>query len=205
MDPTDPLHRQCCGRERRPGSPRTHQRLRTPIAHSRRRLHDRRLRPRPHSPHRLLVSPDPLRRVYELNVPAGIADLSRRPEQQHTLARSAGTLGDSARTRVGAVSVDSDQSRELLVGVGRLHNDLPAAVATALATHTVRKTRRPTLRARRQARRHDLVLRATLVRARVRLSLLWDGHEAVQCTDLAVLLARALVVLAAQQPPIPSP
>ena len=59
-----------------------------------------------------------------------------------------------------------------------------ATNANAIATHAVRKTRRPALRARRKARRHDLVLRAALVGARVRLSLLWDGHEPVQCTEV---------------------
>ena len=112
------------------------------------------------------------------------------PVHAHGHARPAGALGDHlegrrrrrarrARSRPdlgprAARSPDGPAS-----GRGRRQarrDDLAALVVAADRADPVRQARRLAVRAVREARRVDLVLRAALVRARVRLSLLGDGH-----------------------------
>src|SRR6185312_10364831 len=63
-------------------------------------------------------------------------------------------------------------------------DDFAPAVVAALGADPVREAGRVALRARGEARRLDLVLGAPLVRARVRLLLLWNCHAAGESSGL---------------------
>ena len=84
---------------------------------------------------------------------------------------SSATVTRSVMTRVRLVVV------LVIEVVARDRHDLPAAVGAAVRADAVRAPRLTALRAGPQRRRRDLVLRPALVRARVRLLLLRDGHE----------------------------
>lgn len=59
-------------------------------------------------------------------------------------------------------------------------NGLAAVIETTLAADAVRQLRRATARALVRVLGRDLVLRPALVRARVTLFLLWDGHNEIR-------------------------
>jgi hypothetical protein len=64
----------------------------------------------------------------------------------------------------------------IVVVIVHMH-DFDAAVMTALGAYAMGTARCMALGALGKRRGTDLVLRATLVRARVGLFLLWDGHS----------------------------
>ncbi len=120
------------------------------------------------------------------STPAGCSlDLRGGAEQQHArppLRRERRARRDLCRSEVGAVGVDRDDHR--LTRRGRAPpprvfdrcGDLAARVGAAHRAHPVRAARAVAARAHAQRGRRDLVLRAALGGAAVRLLLLGDGH-----------------------------
>ena len=125
----------------------------------------------------------------DLDALGHLADLGRGPEQQHAHAVLGHRGGSAARDlggavvgpvrvnrdgdRVGHRPLASDRGRDR---ARRLPRHLAPVVEAAVRAHAVRTARRVALRAAVQRRRGDLVLRAALGGARMRLLLLGDGH-----------------------------
>ena len=130
-----------------------------------------------HGGHRVLPRLDRLRCVDELGVRSrGVGDLGRPGRTGARAARSGRRL---RRLRPAPGRRRSRRPRSLVVCVdpGLLHDDLAAGVGTAVRADPVRPPRRVAARAVAEARGLDLVLRAALVRPRMGLSLLGNGHE----------------------------
>src|SRR3954468_3699377 len=94
-----------------------------------------------------------------------------RPPAATTAAPLSAPFASSAITATARLFVE--------VG-GRLGDDRLALVVATRAAHAVRQLLLVALRALVRAGRGDLVRRAPLVRARVRLLLLWDGNGGSQ-------------------------
>src|ERR1019366_5715926 len=158
-----------------------------------RSLHDRGLRRRSQRTHRIGALGDRSRRIHDLYTlrQGGCgSELSLRPEQQYPrtlLGRKRGAGGNLGRTHVRTVAIDRHDRRGhlrllvvvvvLAVVVGALHHDLPSCVRTAHWTHPMRSPGAVAFRTRVHRRRTDLVLRAALRRAAVRLLFLGYGHR----------------------------
>ena len=161
MHAVDALDVQERGNQRRAGRSRGNERIATAVGDCPRGLDDRRVRARANGAGRLLV----------------VADRGqRRAEELDLEARDPRTLGSGLGAVVGPVRVERDHRARLLAGDFR-RDDLAAGVGAAVRTDTVRHARRSAVRARAMGERADLVGRAALVRAAVRLLLLRDRHS----------------------------
>ena len=117
------------------------------------------------------------------STPAGTAPISAAGPNRSTpmpcAAARRGARGDLAGTEIGPARIHGDRDHGAAVRaglVGARCDHFAALVAAADRADPVGQPRAVALRAGVVRRRADLVLRATLGRARVRLLLLGDGH-----------------------------
>ncbi len=159
------------------------ERVGPPVGDGLHRLDDRGVGRAPYGPGGIRVLGDRDRRVDDLDVRRALTHLRARSEQDHAHTLDEGsTSSHLGRTPVGAVRVDRDghHCRFLVVVVVivivRDVHDPATAVGAAVRAHPVRAARLVALRAGVDRGRGDLVLRAALARASVRLLLLGNGH-----------------------------
>src|SRR4051812_45377137 len=109
---------------------------------------------------------------------AGPNKITRRPPAAARAAPRATSAGPRSAPLTSTATVRGERALVLVIVLGVVHvHDLAPGVEPAVRADPVRPARPAALRARVHRGRGDLVLRAALRRARVRLLLLGNGHR----------------------------